>query len=179
MAKRKKIKCAVIGGLGFLGSNLVDELNKLNYDIIIIDNKNIKQKGYFKCDVKDYHSLRKVLSGCDYVFNFAGIADIAESKLSPEKTIELNILGTTNVLNACVKNKVSRFIFASSMYVYSSFGSFYNATKKSSEIIIEAFNKEYGLDFTLLRYGSLYGPRAQDWNGINSFIKQIVNEGSS
>ena len=63
------------------------------------------------------------------------------------------------------------------MYVYSSFGSFYNATKKSSEIIIEAFNKEYGLDFTLLRYGSLYGPRAQDWNGINSFIKQIVNEG--
>ena len=63
------------------------------------------------------------------------------------------------------------------MYVYSSFGSFYNASKKSSEIIIEAFNQEYGLDFTFLRYGSLYGPRAQDWNGINSFIKQIVYEG--
>ena len=80
-------------------------------------------------------------------------------------------------LNACVEKKVSRFIFASSMYVYSSFGSFYNASKKSSEIIIEAFNQEYGLDFTFLRYGSLYGPRAQDWNGINSFLKLIVNEG--
>ncbi len=112
MAKTKKIKCAVVGGLGFLGSNLVDELNQLNYDVKIIDNKNIKQKGYFKCDIKDYKSLKKILSGCDYVFNFAGIADISEANKDPIKTINENIIGSSNIFDICSKNKVKRVFLA-------------------------------------------------------------------
>ncbi len=174
-------KVLVIGGSGFLGSHVADKLSDSGFEVSIFDIKPSKwirdDQDFIKGSILDSQCLHDAIGDKKYVYHFAGIADIGESKISPEKTIELNILGTTNVLKACVERNVSRFIFASSMYVYSSFGSFYNASKKSSEIIIEAFNQEYGLDFTFLRYGSLYGPRAQDWNGINSFIKQIVNEG--
>ncbi len=174
-------KVLVIGGSGFLGSHVADKLSDSGFEVSIFDIKPSKwirdDQEFIEGSILESQSLHDAIGDKKYVYHFAGIADIGESKISPQKTIELNILGTTNVLNACVEKKVSRFIFASSMYVYSSFGSFYNASKKSSEIIIEAFNQEYGLDFTFLRYGSLYGPRAQDWNGINSFIKQIVNEG--
>lgn len=174
-------KVLVIGGSGFLGSHVADKLSDSGFEVSIFDIKPSKwirdDQDFIKGSILDSQCLHDAIGDKKYVYHFAGIADIGESKISPEKTIELNILGTTNVLKACVERNVSRFIFASSMYVYSSFGSFYNASKKSSEIIIEAFNQEYGLDFTFLRYGSLYGPRAQDWNGINGFIKQIVNEG--
>ena len=174
-------KVLVIGGSGFLGSHVADKLSDAGFKVSIFDISPSKwirdDQEFIEGSILDKDSLSDAITGKKYVYHFAGIADIGESKISPEKTIELNILGTTNVIQGCVEKKVNRFIFASSMYVYSSFGSFYNASKKSSEIIIEAFNQEYGLDFTFLRYGSLYGPRAQDWNGINSFIKQIVYEG--
>ena len=114
----------------------------------------------------------------DYVYHFAGIADILESKKDPIKTINTNIVGTSLALKASIDNSVKRFIMASTLYVYSPYGSFYRASKQASEIIIETFHKEYGINFTFLRYGSLYGPRAQDWNGLQRYISQIVNNGS-
>jgi UDP-glucose 4-epimerase len=63
------------------------------------------------------------------------------------------------------------------MYVYSNYGSFYRASKQATEVIIDAYHEKYGLEYTLLRYGSLYGPRAQNWNGIRYFVSQIVNNG--
>ena len=176
MAKTKKIKCAVVGGLGFLGSNLVDELNQLNYDVKIIDNKNIKQKGYFKCDIKDYKSLKKILLGCDYVFNFAGIADISEANKDPIKTINENIIGSSNIFDICSKNKVKRVFLASTLYVYSNSGGFYKTTKQALENILETYSKNFKLKFTVLRYGSIYGADSQNWNGIYKYVEQAVQK---
>ena len=174
-------KVLVIGGSGFIGSHVADKLSDEGYKVAIFDIEPSEwirdDQEFIEGSILDSLSLQNAMSDVKYVYHFAGIADIAESKISPQKTIELNVMGTTNALNASVKNNIERFIFASSMYVYSPYGSFYTASKKCSEIIIESFQEEYGLDFTLLRYGSLYGPRAQDWNGINSFIKQIVQKG--
>ena len=174
-------KALVIGGSGFIGSHVADKLSAAGYKVAIFDVKPSEwirdDQEFIEGSILDSLSLKNAMSDVKYVYHFAGIADIAESKISPQKTIELNVMGTTNALNASVKNNIERFIFASSMYVYSPYGSFYTASKKCSEIVIESFKEEYGLDFTLLRYGSLYGPRAQDWNGINSFIKQIVQKG--
>ena len=75
-----------------------------------------------------------------------------------------------------MKTGVDRFIYASTMYVYSSHGSFYRASKQAAEAVIDAYNKAYGLDYTFLRYGSLYGPRAQNWNGLRSYVEQVVKE---
>lgn len=174
-------KVVIIGGSGFIGSHVADKLSTRGFDVVIFDLTLSEwitdDQNFVKGSILDYDALSNVISDAKYVYHFAGIADIAESKIKPEKTLELNVMGTTNVLNACRDNDVKRFIFASSMYVYSPFGSFYTASKKCSEIIIEAFQKEYDIDYTFLRYGSLYGPRAQDWNGLNSFISQIVHHG--
>ena len=86
-------------------------------------------------------------------------------------------MGLTNALEAAIKCKIKKFIYASTMYVYSSEGSFYIATKQSAEIIIEAYQENFGLDYIFLRYGSLYGPRSQDWNGVKRFVKQIKKKG--
>ena len=89
----------------------------------------------------------------------------------------MNVMGIVNVLQASVNAKVERFVYASTMYVYSSHGSFYRASKQAAEIIIEAYQENYGIDFVFLRYGSLYGPRSQDWNGIKGFAQQVIKTG--
>ena len=88
----------------------------------------------------------------------------------------MNVMGIVNVLQASVNAKVERFVYASTMYVYSSHGSFYRASKQCAEIIIEAYSDEFALDYTLLRYGSLYGPRAQEWNGLRKYVEQVVKK---
>ena len=86
-------------------------------------------------------------------------------------------MGTATALEAAVDVKAERFLHASTMYVYTSEGSFYSASKKAAETLIEAYHDKYGIEFTMLRYGSLYGPRAQDWNGLKRLVRQIVSEG--
>jgi len=72
--------------------------------------------------------------------------------------------------------KVKRFIFASSLYVYSKAGSFYRSTKQSCELLVENYQEIFGLSYTILRYGSLYGPRADERNFIYRIIKQALTE---
>ena len=75
-----------------------------------------------------------------------------------------------NVLELCKKYKVKRLIFASTIYVYSTDGNFYKCSKQSSESFIEEYNKQYNLEYTILRYGSIYGPRSNTSNGIYRIV---------
>jgi UDP-glucose 4-epimerase len=86
-------------------------------------------------------------------------------------------MGSVEVIEACVRHKVRKLLFASTLYVYSDKGSFYRVSKQAVELILEAYQERYGLAYTILRYGSLYGPRAQDWNGLMRFVVQAVEEG--
>lgn len=88
-----------------------------------------------------------------------------------------NIVGSTNVLEACRKSQVKRILFASTVYVYSQQGSFYRVSKQAVEYLIDAYQEKFGLEFTILRFGSLYGPRAQEWNGLKRYVMQAVKEG--
>src|SRR5690606_35074436 len=94
------------------------------------------------------------------------------------KTIKVNVLSLVHLLDACVKYGVKRLIYASSIYVYSDHGSFYKTSKQCAELLIETFNENYGLAYSILRYGSLYGPRANHFNFIHNAIKQALDEGS-
>lgn len=176
-----KKRVLVTGGSGFLGSHTADQLSKQGFKVVLFDNKPSKWKSPDQemviGDITNFEDCKKACEGVKYVFHYAGIADINESKKDPLNTIQLNIIGTANLLKASVSTKVERFVFASTMYVYSPYGSFYRATKQSSESIIEVFSEEFNLDYTFLRYGSLYGPRSQSWNGLRGYISQIINNG--
>jgi len=175
------MKVVVFGGSGFLGSHVADALTSEGHDVTIFDLKpspylQDKQKMIIG-NITDKKAVEKAVKGCDVVYNFAGIADIGEAKEKPVETVEINILGNTIILDACRKHKIKRFVFASTLYVYSEAGSFYRSSKQACELIIENYNKVFGLPFTILRYGSLYGPRADEKNWIYSILKQALTEG--
>ncbi len=170
----------VFGGSGFLGSHVADALSDAGYQVKIFD---CKLSPYLKSnqemiigDIMDLDAVIKAAKGCCFIFNLAGLADMDDAKNKPVVTAQLNVLGTVHVLEAARLTKADRFIFASSLYVYSAAGSFYRASKQSAEIFIEAYQEKYGLDFTILRYGSLYGRRADERNAIFCFLKQALEK---
>lgn len=126
----------VFGGSGFLGSHVADALSDAGYRVRIFDREH---SPYVRPDqemiVGDIMNLDKVISassGCKYVYNFAGIADINDAKNRPVDTARINVLGNVHVLEGARINQAERFVFASSLYVYSESGSFYRASRQRS-----------------------------------------------
>jgi len=174
------VRAIVFGGSGFLGSHVVDELSKRGYETKIFDKvpSRYLKKGQKMIigDILDIGKVKQAVKGCDYVYNFAGIADLDDAGEKPLETINLNILGNVNILEASVSLKVKRFVYASSIYVYSQKGGFYRCSKQASETYIEEYNRCYGLEYTILRYGSVYGPRADERNSIYRYLNQALKE---
>jgi len=175
------MKVIVFGGSGFLGSHTADALIKKGHSVTIFDKKKSpylqKNQKMIVGNILDKKAVEKAINEQDVIYNFAGIADIYEAKFKPVETVENNILGNTIVLEAARKNKVKRYVFASTLYVYSQAGGFYRSSKQACELIIENYNEEYNLPYTILRYGSLYGPRSDDNNYIYRIIKEAVTTG--
>lgn len=121
--------------------------------------------------------MKITLEGAEVVYNFAAIADIEEAQSQPKDSAEVNILGNLNVLEACRLNSVKRFIYASTVYVHSREGGFYRCSKQSAEHYVEEYQRLYGLDYTILRYGSLYGPRASNNNGLYRIVESAIKTG--
>ena len=172
------MKILVFGGSGFLGSHTADALTTEGHDVTVFDKK---ESSYLQENQKmivgsilDKKAVDKTVKGQDIVYNFAGIADISKASFKPVETVENNVLGNTIVLEACHKSKVKRFVFASTLYVYSKSGTFYRSSKQACELIIENYNEVYGLPYTILRYGSLYGPRSDDKNYIYKILKEAI-----
>ena len=128
-------------------------------------------------DILNEEAVNAAVNGMDVVYNFAGLADIEKASDNPLDTGRFNVLGNTIILEAARVAKVKRFVYASTLYIYSSSGSFYRSSKQSSELIIENYQETFGLDYTILRYGSLYGPRTDEKNFIHRIIRQALSEG--
>jgi UDP-glucose 4-epimerase len=171
----------VIGGSGFIGSHVADQLSEEGYHVRIFDRKASRWKKenqeMIVGDMLDNDLLNKVMADSEFVYNFAALADLDQARNKPVETVELNILGNIKVLEACRVNDVKRFIFASTVYVYSREGSFYRCSKQASESFIEEFQNVYNLDYTILRYGSLYGPRSDNTNGLLRIVCNALETG--
>lgn len=171
-------KVVVIGGSGFMGSHTADELSNRGFEVTIFDKSNSlwlkENQNMIEGDMLDIEQVSKAIKGAKFVYHFGGVADIGDAKKIPLETINHNVIGAAVVMEASAKEGVKRIIYASTMYVYSPYGSFYRATKQAAETIIEAYTEKYSLEHTLLRYGSLYGPRAQEWNGLKKYVNQVI-----
>ena len=140
-----KNKVLIIGGSGFLGSHVADELVKKNFKVTIIDinhPKNMdKKKKFVKVNNRDISLISKEIKKSNIIYYFADIADIRFAKDNYMKTINNNILNLTEILDSCKKSKIDNFIYASSLYVYSEAGSFYRASKQCAEILVKEFSR--------------------------------------
>jgi len=174
-------KAVVIGGSGFIGSHVADKLSDVNYSVTVFDRVHSRwlrqDQAMVIGDIQDADALDSAIEGADVVYNFAALADLNEALRQPLKTIRVNIEGNLLVLDACRKYGVSRFMYASTVYVHSREGGFYRCSKQASEAYIEEYQRVYGLDYTILRYGSLYGPRADDTNGLYRIVKEALETG--
>lgn len=114
--------------------------------------------------------LINAIKNSEYVFNFAALSNIDYVSNQPYQSALVNILGTINVLEVCKKNNVKKIIHASSIYANSEQGGFYGSSKKAAEDYIERYYQKYKLNYTILRFGSLYGGRATKDNGLQKLI---------
>ncbi len=170
----------VFGGSGFLGSHVADVLSKQGHKVVIFDRSEspylLENQKMIIGDILDERMVAQAISGADIVYNFVALADIEDAAYRPRDTIQVNVMGNLNILEAIKNTKIKKFIFASSVYVYSDSGLFYRSSKQACELFIENYAKAYGLKYTILRYGSLYGPRSNDKNWIYRMLKQALSE---
>ncbi len=176
------MKITVFGGSGFLGSHICDKLSEAGHEVTIVD---VNPSPWLADNQKmivgsilDEAVLDKAVKGADVVCNYAGIADIGEANSRPVDTAKLNVVGNVMALEACRKYGVKRYIFASSLYVYGKSGGFYRCSKQACEIYIENYQAMHNLPYTILRYGSLYGPRADNRNAIHRFVHEAMTTGT-
>jgi UDP-glucose 4-epimerase len=172
----------VTGGSGFLGSHLVDELACRGHTVVVYDQKPSDslppdQKQVIG-ELDDFELLCRTIAGADYVYHYAALSDLNAARDKPRETVQANVAGTVNVLEAARRAKVKRFVFSSTIYVYSGEGSFYRASKQACEAYIEEYQHHYGLDYTILRFGSLYGPRADESNGLYRLLREAARTGN-
>lgn len=175
-------KVVVFGGSGFLGSYVSDELTRRGYRVIIADrnpSKYIqKEQEFLKVNILDIESIKIIVSDADIIYNFVAIANLDEAIHKPINTMNINVMGHINILEACKEVKcVERVVYASSAYALSDEGSFYGISKQTSEKLTDEYYKRYGLKYTVIRYGSLYGERASDNNYIYNLLSDAINSG--
>ena len=180
-----KKKSLVTGGAGFIGSNLVDELVRLNHEVIVLDNFSTGKKENLKhhkkknvkiinIDISKKKNLEKYFKNVDYVYHLAGLADIVPSIKYPEKYFMSNVVGTFNVLQASIKSKIKKFIYAASASCYGIPQKFptsekenikpeypYAFTKWQGEEIVMHWAKIYKFPAVSLRFFNIYGPRSR------------------
>ena len=175
-----KKKIVVFGGSGFLGSHVADFLTSKNCQVLIYDKVKSDYissgQNFIQGDIEDIESVNKVLKKADFVYNFSGEADIERSRKNPINTLNSNIIGTANILECCVKNKIKKYLHASTIYVNSEQGGFYRSSKQSAELIIENYKEFFNLDFVIMRFGSLYGPRANQFNFITKAVYESIDK---
>ncbi len=172
-------KVVVFGGSGFLGSYVADELTRRDYDVTVADlvlSRYLQSNQKFeKVNVMDIENIKFIIKDANIVYNFVAIANLDDAIHDPINAMNINVIGNLNILEACKQiGSVERFVYASSAYALSSEGSFYGISKQSSEKLTEEYYKRYGLKYTVIRYGSLYGERASHNNYIYNLLQDAI-----
>lgn len=196
-------KVLVIGGAGFIGSFVAAELLKEKVSqVVIYDNFTRGKREYLtkqladpRCsifpiggDIRDLDILDAAVKGMDYVICLSAMW-LLHCKDYPRTAFEVNIAGTFNVLEACVKHKIKKLVWSSSASVYGDAvelpmteshpfnnKNFYGATKIAGEAMCTAINDRYGLPIIGLRYMNVYGPHQDQTAAYTGVVPIMLNK---
>ena len=190
-------KVAVVGGAGFIGSNIVDTLIDKGIKVIVLDNlstgyrKNVNSKAELvECDIStsSIDFLQKTLEGCEVVFHTAALARVQPSILEPVKFDKVNVNGTVNLLKACVEAGVKRVVYSASSSCYGNCDTFptpesyptnplspYGLQKYIGELYCKMFSQVYNIDTVCLRYFNVYGER-MNFEGAYKLVIAVFAE---
>jgi UDP-glucose 4-epimerase len=187
------VRVLVTGGSGFIGSHVVDKLAARGYEPVIYDLRPSPWHEHGSVDtvlgsITDREALERALHSCDAVAHLAAVADVNDVHASPEDAERTNARGTVAVLEACRRAGVKRIVYASTIWVYSDCGGeevdeetllpapshLYTSTKLAGELYCKAYQELYGIDYTILRFGIPYGPRAREAAVIPAFVNRAL-----
>jgi UDP-glucose 4-epimerase len=193
------MRAIVTGGAGFIGSHLVDQLIDDGYNVTVIDNlscgtmENLKQHKnnpklkVYQTDIRDAEELNKIFKDHDVVFHLAAQANIRKSAIDHKSDLDNNIVGTINILEAMVQNKISDFVFSSTSAIYGEATvrptpedympiqtSLYGASKLACEAYAEAFGEFATINTWAFRFSNIIGERCRRgvvWDFVHKLLK--------
>jgi len=173
------MKAIIIGGAGFIGSNIAKLLSERNYEVIVFDNLSsgnranidkIKGIKLIEGDIRDKSKLENTMKGCQKVFHLAASIGNLKSINHPQFDSEVNVIGTLNVLDSARKNKIERIIYSSSAAIFGEPSyqpideqhpfapdSPYGVSKLAGELHCLCYNYLYNMKNVCLRYFNVYG----------------------
>ncbi len=191
------MKALITGGAGFIGSHLVEKLVGKGWTVRVLDDlsngrtANLDSTSgkfeFLEGSITDKSVVEKAVSGIDCIFHEAALVSVAESVTNPEKTREVNVEGTRNILEAALASGVSRVVFASSAAVYGDANppipedaalnplSPYGESKAEGEKLMKEFSGK-GLETVMLRYFNVYGPRQDPKSPYSGVITRFINK---
>ncbi len=188
------MRAVVTGGAGFIGSNLVDRLVGLGFDVVVLDDlsagyrENINPKAEFIMgSIVDEDVVDRALEGADIVYHQAAHRAVLRSVEHPLETNRANVHGTLNILEKAVKNRVKRVVSASSSSIYGNISEFptrenaqklpkspYAVSKLAGEHYCRVFHELYSLETVSLRYFNVYGPRQRPESAYAAVIPLFI-----
>lgn len=189
------MKVVVTGGSGFIGSHVVDAMADAGHEVTVLDHRvrpHRSDVGFEDVDLLDLSSVIVATREAEHIFHLAAVSNVNYAYKYPAYSTALNVMGTTNVLEAAHINGAKRVHLASTVWVYNGApegqpadetvpfylngaGHIYTSTKMACEMLCHNYGKLYNLPFTVLRYGIPYGPRMREELLIPIFLKKALS----
>lgn len=181
----------VTGGSGFIGSHLVDKLLEKKYDVRVFDKlkPHRQEVEWYQGDLQSGEDILEACRDVEVVYHLAAVADVNVALSQPELCLQVNEVGTINLLRAATAKEVDRVILASTTWVYGKTQGavdentpilppdhIYTKTKIGQEHLVITWQKHYGLPYTILRYGIPYGPRMRSNMVIAIFVRKAMRK---